>query len=98
MKLFVFGLGYSSLRFLDLYADRFERMSGTVRQPEKRERLRQFGRHCGLDVHLFDGAAHQPEIAALAGEADVLLVSVPPGQAGDPVLTAFGQTLRTGSA
>ena len=98
MKLFVFGLGYSSLRFLDLYADRFAQISGTVRQPEKRERLRQFGRHRRLDVHLFDDASHDPEIAARAGEADVLLVSVPPGPAGDPVLAAFGETLRSGSA
>lgn len=98
MKLFVFGLGYSSLRLLDLYADRFERISGTVRQPEKRARLRQSSRHRGLDVHLFDGAAHDPEIAALAGEADVLLVSVPPGLTGDPVLAAYGDTLRTGLA
>jgi nucleoside-diphosphate-sugar epimerase len=98
MKLFVFGLGYSSLRLLDLYADRFERISGTVRRPEKRERLGQSGVHRRLAVHLFDGAVHDPEIAALAGEADVLLISVPPGQAGDPVLAAFGETLRTGSA
>jgi hypothetical protein len=98
VKLFVFGLGYSSLRFLDLYADRFDQISGTVRQPEKRERLRQFGSHRRLAVQLFDGAAHDPEIAALAGEADVLLVSVPPGQAGDPVPAAFGETLRIGSA
>jgi nucleoside-diphosphate-sugar epimerase len=98
MKLFVFGLGYSSLRLLDLYADRFARMSGTVRRPEKRERLRQSGLHRRLAVHLFDGATHDPEIAALAAEADVLLVSVPPGQAGDPVLAAFGEMLRTGSA
>src|SRR4051812_10451133 len=98
MKLFVFGLGYSSLRLLDLYADRFERISGTVRQPEKREQLRQFGRHPHLAVHLFDGTAHDPEIATRAAEADVLLVSAPPGQAGDPVLAVFGETLRTGSA
>ena len=98
MKLFVFGLGYSSLRLLDLYADRFAQMSGTVRRPEKRERLRQFGGHPRLDVHLFDGPPHDPEIAARAREADVLLVSVPPGQAGDPVLAAFGETLRSGSA
>jgi nucleoside-diphosphate-sugar epimerase len=98
MKLFVFGLGYSSLRLLDLYADRFDQISGTVRQPEKREQIRQFGRHPRLDVHLFDGPAHGAEIAARANEADVLLVSVPPGQASDPVLAAFGETLRTGSA
>jgi len=98
MKLFVFGLGYSSLRFLDLYGDSFERISGTVRRPEKREQLQQFGRHPRLQVHVFDGAAHDPEIASRAGEADALLVSVPPGQAGDPVLAAFGKTLETGSA
>jgi nucleoside-diphosphate-sugar epimerase len=98
VKLFVFGLGYSSLRLLDLHADRFERISGTVRRPEKRERLRQSNLHRRLDVHLFDGTAHAPEIEALAKEADVLLVSVPPGPTGDPVLAAFGETLRTGSA
>ena len=98
MKLFVFGLGYSSLRFLGLYADRFERISGTVRQLEKRERLRQVHLHRRLDVQLFGDAAHDPEIAALAGEADVLLVSVPPGPTGDPVLAAFREILRSGSA
>jgi nucleoside-diphosphate-sugar epimerase len=98
VKLFVFGLGYSSLRFLDLYADRFDQISGTVRQPGKRDQLHQSDRQRRLGVHLFDGAAYDPETAALAGEADVLLVSVPPGQAGDPVLAAFGETLRTGSA
>ena len=49
-------------------------------------------------MHLFDGTAHAPEIATRAAEADVLLVSAPPGQAGDPVLAVFGETLRTGSA
>jgi nucleoside-diphosphate-sugar epimerase len=98
VKLFVFGLGYSSLRLLDLYAGRIERISGTVRRPEKRARLRQVGLPCRLDVHVFDGATHDPELAALVQEADVLLVSVPPGPTGDPVLAAFGETLRTGSA
>ena len=71
MNLVVFGLGYSSLRFVELFGDRFARISGTVRQPEKRERLRQFGIGRRLDVHLFGG---------------------------DPVLAAFGETLRTASA
>jgi nucleoside-diphosphate-sugar epimerase len=97
MNLVVFGLGYSSLRFVELFGDRFAQISGTVRKPETCERLRQLGIDC-LDVLLFDGGAHQPEIAARTREADVLLVSVPPGQAGDPVLSAFGETIRTGSA
>jgi len=96
MNLVVFGLGYSSLRFVELFGDRFARISGTVRQPEKRERLRQFGIGRRLDVHLFNGA-HEPEIAARVREADILLVSVPPGPTGDPVLAAFGETQRTGS-
>jgi NAD dependent epimerase/dehydratase family len=98
MNLVVFGLGYSSLRFVELFGDRFARISGTVRRPEKQKRLRQFGIDRHLDVHLFDGGSHQPEIAARTSEADIVLVSVPPGQAGDPVLAAFGETLRTGSA
>ena len=82
MNLVVFGLGYSSLRFVELFGDRFAQISGTVRKPETCERLRQLGIDC-LDVLLFDGGAHQPEIAARTREADVMLVSVPPGQAGD---------------
>ena len=96
MQIVVFGLGYSSLRFIGLFGDRFARISGTVRKPEKRERLRQFGIDRRLDVHLFDGDALEPEIAARAREADVVLVSVPPGQAGDPVLAAFEDSLRAG--
>lgn len=98
MNLVVFGLGYSSLRFVALFGDRFARISGTVRKPEKRERLRQFGIDRHLDVHLFDAGAHAPELAARTSEADILLVSVPPGRTGDPVLAAFGATIRTGSA
>jgi len=98
MNLVVFGLGYSSRRFVELFGDRFARISGTVRKPETRERLHRFGSARHLDLHRFDGGAHEPELAARTGEADVVLVSVPPGQAGDPVLAAFGETLRTGSA
>ena len=98
MNLVVFGLGYSSLRFVELFGDRFARILGTVRRPETCERLRQFGSERRVDVHLFDGAAHEPEIAVRTSEADVVLVSVPPGHAGDPVLTAFGETLRNASA
>ena len=98
MKLFVFGLGYSSLRFAALYGDSFARISGTVRLSGKREQLRRSGLYPRLDVHLFESAAHEPEIAARTSEADVVLVSVPPGPAGDPVLATFSETIRAGSA
>jgi nucleoside-diphosphate-sugar epimerase len=98
MKLFVFGLGYSSLRLVELYADSFERISGTVRRPEKREQLRRSGRYPRLDVHLFDGTEPEPELVADASRADVLVISVPPGPAGDPVLAAVGDRLGAGRA
>lgn len=98
MKLFVFGLGYSSLRLVELFGDRFAQISGTVRTPDKREQLRHLDARRHLDAHLFDGGTHAPEIVVCIEDADVLLVSVPPGQAGDPVLAAFGAPLRTCSA
>ena len=93
MKLFVFGLGYSSLRFVDRFADRFVWISGTVRHPDKRDRLRELDARRDLAVHLFDGERHAPDLSAHLRDADVLLVSIPPGQAGDPVLSTFGEMI-----
>jgi hypothetical protein len=36
MELFAFGFGFTALRLVDIYADEFERISGTVRHAEKR--------------------------------------------------------------
>lgn len=93
MKLFAFGFGFTALRLVDIYADEFERISGTVRHAEKRDELHRQK----LDAYLFD-ADEQSEIASRIKEADVLLVSVPPGRSEDPVLSAFGQQIEASTA
>lgn len=92
MKLFVFGFGYTSQRFVDLFGDMFGVISGTVREAGKRDALRARG----LDAFVFD--ASDDALRARIREADVVLVSAPPGRAGDPVLAAFAADIATSKA
>jgi dTDP-4-dehydrorhamnose reductase len=85
MNLFVFGFGYVAQRLVDVYADDFKQISWTVRHADKRNELRSRK----LDAYLFDAIDQNPGISSRIKEADVLLVSVPPGRSGDPVLLAF---------
>lgn len=91
MKLFVIGLGYTAQRFVQLHGAAFAHVAGTVRTAEKRVQL------APLEIDLFDGMA-TGETKAKAADADVILMSVPPGRDGDPVLDAFGDTITNGSA
>ena len=47
-----------------------------------------------LKALVFDGSGATPELKTAIDEADLALVSVPPGENGDAVLTAFGDALR----
>jgi hypothetical protein len=86
MKLFAFGLGYTALHFVERFADQFEAISGTVRGAEKAAAL--VGE--GLEAYGFGPDHEDPQIDGRLAEADVLLVSVPPGTSVDPVLARFG--------
>ncbi len=90
--LLCFGLGYCAEHYVGLYGDGFLRIVGTVRSAERavvlNERLA--GR---LKALVFDGSFPTPEIRDAIGEADFVLVSIPPGETGDPVLAAFGDVL-----
>lgn len=86
MRLLVFGLGYSAQRFVDLYAGDFSHVTGTVRTADKTQALQ--GKN--IEPLLFGPDARDPAIDARIKDADMLLVSTPPGAAGDPVLAAFG--------
>ncbi len=94
MKLFVFGLGYSSLAFVRRYRDRFSRVSGTARTPDKVARLRDDG----IASHVFDGTRADAAVARDLAEADALLASVPPGHAGDPCLRIFAEDIARSPA
>jgi nucleoside-diphosphate-sugar epimerase len=80
--LFCFGLGYSALAVAEALAGRGWRVAGTCRSSEKREDLSARG----IEAHLFDrGRPLADAAAALAGTTH-LLSSVPPDDAGDPVI------------
>jgi len=85
MNLFIFGLGYSSCRFLDRFAASFTNIVGTVRSDTARHALRALG----CEALLFGPEQTDPAIASHLAKADLLLVSVPPGASADPVLAAF---------
>ncbi len=95
-KLLCFGLGYSAENFVGTFGDGFERIFGTVRGVERAAVLNAHfsGR---LKALVFDGTVATPDLRHAIGEADVVLVSVPPHENGDPVLTACGDTVARAS-
>ncbi|MBX6323637.1 MAG: SDR family oxidoreductase [Rhodospirillaceae bacterium] len=86
-RLFVFGLGYTGLRFARALRGEGWRVAGTTTDPARAAALAAEG----IDVVRFDRAHPLPAegLAALAS-ADAVLVSVPPEEAGDPVLAVHG--------
>jgi hypothetical protein len=82
VRLFVFGLGYSAGEFARVIRSRAAWIGGTVRTAEKAARLRGEG----TSSFVFDGAAPGAEIRASLDDATHLLVSIAPGEDGDPTL------------
>lgn len=88
-RLFCFGCGYSARVFAQAIAKRGVAVAGTARTPEKMAALRE----ARIAPFLFgDGQPLADPEAALAGTTH-LLISVPPGEAGDPVLAAHKDAL-----
>jgi nucleoside-diphosphate-sugar epimerase len=82
--LFCFGLGYSAGFLARRLLAKGWRVSGTCRGAEKQARLRA----AGIAAHLFDRDQSLTDCAAALAGATHLLSSVPPDQAGDPVIDA----------
>jgi nucleoside-diphosphate-sugar epimerase len=83
VRLFVFGLGYSARVFARTIKDNAESIVGTVRSREEAAAL---ARADGIEVISFDGRGASAEVIRALPRTTHLLVSVPPGEAGDPVL------------
>jgi len=86
-QVFIFGAGYSARAFASLCGPDAS-VWGTTRSPEKFDLLRS----CGISPLLFDGEL-TPEIVSRLRETTHLVVSVAPGEAGDPVLNAARDTI-----
>lgn len=89
MNLFVFGVGYSVSHFIHTYGERFARISGTCRSPEKARQLRT----SGIEPYLYDGAVHDSVLVDALAKAHALLISVPPGSGPDPIIQDFENTI-----
>jgi nucleoside-diphosphate-sugar epimerase len=90
--LICFGFGYCAEHFVAMFGDKFERIAGTVRGAQRAAILSAY--HAGrLQALVFDGAQAPPQLKNAIAEANFALVSVPPGDTGDPVLAALGDAI-----
>lgn len=88
-RLFCFGFGYSARALADTLRGEGWQIAGTTRDPCKARVL------CadGVDAHVFaPGKPLEHPAASLAGTTHVL-ISIPPGELGDPVLAAHAADL-----
>jgi nucleoside-diphosphate-sugar epimerase len=85
MKLLVFGLGYSALHVAQRLQAVGVQATATVRSRAKAEGLAQ----AGITARVFSPEHVDAEIAQDIAASDAILVSIPPGESGDPVLASF---------
>jgi nucleoside-diphosphate-sugar epimerase len=93
MRLFVFGVGYSSKAIIEEVRDRFDWIGGTTRSVEKASALRENG----IEPFIFDGETPGDGIADALSTATHVLMSIAPNEAGDPVLNQHGADIAAAS-
>ena len=89
MRLFVFGVGFSASAFVEKHRHRFDWVGGTTRSPEKAADLKQKG----IEPFLFDGTTANKDIAAALKSVTHVLLSIAPGEDGDPVFNLHGNDI-----
>ena len=88
--LFCFGLGYSAQALARRLAREGWTVTGTAQTSEHAAALAREG----WNVHVFHDGEFSPAAEAALAQADAILISIPPGDTGDPVLAAKADTLR----
>lgn len=91
MKLFIFGAGYSGKAIARAKSEPGILIAGTTRAAEKFGGLRQ----AGMEPIVFDGELTEGASGELA-ETTHLLISIAPGEDGDPVLNAARDKILRG--
>lgn len=92
--LFCFGLSYTAAVYIEHYGAQFDRNAGTVRTSEKAARVTAQGLGGRrVDAILFH---ERDKISPALDNADLVIVSIPPGAAGDPALALYANALRNG--
>ena len=80
------GFGYSARFYAAEFGARFDRFVGTSRTPDKIAAR-------GVAMLAFDGERASRELREVVADADGLLISAAPGEAGDPVLAALASDI-----
>jgi uncharacterized protein YbjT (DUF2867 family) len=88
-RLFCFGLGYSAQALAEPLTGQGWSVSGTVRNPG--DVAARSAR--GIETLVFDGAAPSDDVRVALKSASHILVSVPPNEAGEPVLSCHGEDI-----
>ncbi|MES2751332.1 MAG: SDR family oxidoreductase [Pseudomonadota bacterium] len=89
MNLFIFGIGYTGKYVAQRHVARGNSVFGTVRSRAKAEALSA----PGLTARMFGPDGRDSEIESDLTASDALLVSVPPGIGGDPVLALYAKQI-----
>jgi len=90
--LLIIGLGFSAEHYLALDAARWTRITATVRDADRAAAL-DAAMPAPIRVLPFDGGSASPAMIEAIAQAEALLTSAPPGDAGDPVLACCGVAL-----
>lgn len=89
MNLFVFGLGFSGRYFAERRIARGDSVSGTVRSRDKAQTLSA----AGVTARVFGPEEGDSAIDDDLAASSALLISVPPGTGGDPVLRNYAKQI-----
>ncbi|MES0880452.1 SDR family oxidoreductase [Roseibium sp. SCP14] len=89
MRLFIFGVGFSSTAIVKEVQGRFDWIGGTTRSVDKLESLKELG----VEAFLFDGQNEGEGISEALKSATHILISIGPNDTGDPVLNQHAQDI-----
>jgi nucleoside-diphosphate-sugar epimerase len=92
--LLCFGYSYTAQHYLKLYGARFERVWVTVRDSKRAADLNAQA-DGPVRALIFDGASTSDDLQAAVAQAEMILVSIPPDEKGDPVLAVCGTLLMS---
>ena len=88
-RLFCFGLGYSAGVLSRRLGAKGWSISGTATTSDKADVLKQNG----YEAFVFDGRTRDPAIVEALGKATHVLLSIPPGDDGDPAFQIYGRDI-----
>ncbi|MBO6518649.1 MAG: SDR family oxidoreductase [Rhodospirillales bacterium] len=90
-RLFCFGIGFSAEALINHLPVAEWTVAGTVRDPDKARQLLK----TGIDAQIWSGEKPGKALVAKLHAANHVLISVPPGEDGDPVLNAAADAIRS---